>query len=64
VLWVIQVEQIVFSDMRSMGRGQAEGSHRLLCDPAKIFDIENEGESHDIVENKGRNFLTHDVYDK
>jgi hypothetical protein len=30
---------------------------------SKIFNIENEGESHDIIENKGRNFRTHDVYD-
>jgi hypothetical protein len=31
---------------------------------AKKNNIENEGESHDVVENKGPNFLTHDVYDK
>jgi len=31
---------------------------------AKIFNIENEGESHDIIENKGANFLSHDIYDK
>jgi hypothetical protein len=35
-----------------------------LGDDSKKNNIENEGESHDIVENKGRNFLTHDVYDK
>jgi hypothetical protein len=31
---------------------------------SKIFKVENEGESHDVIENKGWNFLTHDVYDK
>ena len=38
------------------------GQHRPW--DSKIFNIENEGESHDIIENKGRNFLSHDVYDK
>ena len=28
------------------------------------LSIKNEGTSHDVVENKGRNFLSHDVYDK
>jgi hypothetical protein len=27
------------------------------------MNIENEGESHDVVDNKGRNFLPHDVAD-
>jgi hypothetical protein len=31
---------------------------------AKKNNIENEGESHDVVENKGPNFRPHDVYDK
>jgi hypothetical protein len=31
---------------------------------SKILNIENEGGSHDVVENKGRNFISHDVYDK
>jgi hypothetical protein len=30
----------------------------------EFFNIENEGESHDVVENKGSNFLSHDVDDK
>ena len=30
----------------------------------KEMNIENEGESHDIVENKGSVFLSHDVYEK
>jgi len=29
----------------------------------KKVNIENEGESHDVVENKGSNFLSHDVDD-
>ena len=30
----------------------------------KILNIENEGESHDIAENKGSIFISHDVTDK
>jgi hypothetical protein len=30
----------------------------------EIFDIENEGTTHDVVDNKGPNFLPHDVDDK
>ena len=62
-LRVIQVEQVVFSDTRSMGRGQAEGCVDF-GDLAKFLNIENEGESHDVIENKGPNFLSHDVHDK
>jgi hypothetical protein len=29
----------------------------------KQMNIENEGTSHDVVDNKGSNFLTHDVID-
>jgi hypothetical protein len=61
-LRVIQVEQVVFSDTRSAGKGQPRAPSTLR--PREIFDIENEGESHDVVENKGQNFLSHDVYDK
>ncbi|HXJ91739.1 MAG TPA: hypothetical protein VMT20_02520 [Terriglobia bacterium] len=28
------------------------------------FNIENEGTSHDVIENKGPDFLSHDVHDK
>jgi hypothetical protein len=43
------------------GRGRAQP---LIKGISEIFDIENEGTSHDVVENKGPNFLTHDVDDK
>jgi hypothetical protein len=43
------------------GRAGIAASIGGLCE---IFDIENEGESHDVVENKGSSFLTHDVDDK
>jgi len=62
-LRVIQVERFVFSDTTSTGRGQAEGSVNFAT-LREFLNIENEGESHDIVENKGPNFLSHDVYDK
>ena len=42
------------------------GDHReaWLNGNSEKMNIENEGESHDIIENKGRNFLSHDVHDK
>jgi hypothetical protein len=43
----------------------AEGGERCqFWRPTEIFDIENEGTTHDIIDNKGPNFLPHDVDDK
>jgi hypothetical protein len=42
---------------------QSDGLSRKLSRAEEKMNIENEGESHDIVDNKGSNFLTHDVID-
>ena len=34
-----------------------------LGENAKKMNIENEGESHDVVDNKGPGFLSHDLID-
>jgi hypothetical protein len=55
--------------MRKVSSAIQEHSERQADAPSQlgtceILNIENEGESHDIVENKGWNFLSHDVHDK
>ena len=50
------------NDPKSSGGGGGNGS--VTLGPSEILNIENEGESHDVIENKGSNFLSHDVYDK
>jgi hypothetical protein len=49
---------------RSYQQEQRQVDGSVTLGTQEIFNIENEGESHDIVENKGRNFLSHDVSDK
>ena len=45
-----------------IGRSLGEKSE---CPVGKTeaMNIENEGESHDVIDNKGSNFLSHDVID-
>ena len=47
-----------------VGSRVARQLRRWLGTPKrKEMNIENEGESHDVVDNKGPNFLSHDVTD-
>ena len=57
-------EQVVSTIPRSSGRRRAGAVTRTaILRISEILNIENEGESHDIVENKGPDFLSHDVDD-
>jgi hypothetical protein len=54
------VKDVLPAIRKAGGRRRREVSILAACE---IFDIENEGKSHDIVDNKGPNFLSHDVID-
>jgi hypothetical protein len=55
------VKDVLPAIRKAGGRRRREVSILAACE---IFDIENEGKSHDVIENKGSNFLSHDVDDK
>ena len=49
---------------RSRKHDERQAGGSVAVGPWEVFNIENEGESHDVVENKGPDFLSHDVNDK
>ena len=57
-----RAERVMWSDPRSPTRDRRGGL--AVWEACQVLNIENEGTSHDVIENKGPAFLSHDVIDK
>ena len=56
---------VILGEMSWVERCKKHGEREALGPgPWEILSIENEGESHDVIENKGPDFLSHDSHDK
>jgi hypothetical protein len=52
-----------FSERDAIFSSRIGREKRVPAEENEKNNIENEGESHDVVDNKGSNFITHDVID-